>query len=216
MTDPNVTTHWNTDLTAKLPQVSELTEGRDLSGFVSARVSAGESAERMIEELRKEVLVLEEQKGAIGDRISKIKQVIGGLGRVFGGGVLDETWLEPGRTRRARVSGLTQTCRMVLMQSEKPLTVHEVCQRMEQRVPSMLEHHKYPAASVAVVLNRLVDYGEVRSLRNDRARRVWQWVTASDAAPAVPKGGSIDGRRGRVEHDHVSPAVLRRRSDLLW
>jgi hypothetical protein len=36
-------------------------------------------------------------------------------------------------------------------------------------------------ASVTTVLNRLVDYGEARSLTNDRGRRVWEWVSETDS-----------------------------------
>jgi len=35
------------------------------------------------------------------------------------------------------------------------------------------------------VLNRLVDYGEARSLSNDRGRRVWEWVSEVEAAENV-------------------------------
>ena len=47
---------------------------------------------------------------------------------------------------------------------------------------AILARHKDPLASVTTVLNRLVDYGEARSLSNDRGRRVWEWV--SDGATA--------------------------------
>jgi len=36
-------------------------------------------------------------------------------------------------------------------------------------------------------LNRLVDYGEARSLSNDRGRRVWEWISdAETEADPVP------------------------------
>jgi hypothetical protein len=35
---------------------------------------------------------------------------------------------------------------------------------------------------VTTVLNRLVDYGEARSLNNDRGRRVWEWISESEMA----------------------------------
>src|SRR5205085_1915228 len=44
----------------------------------------------------------------------------------------------------------------------------------------ILMRHKDPMASVTTVLNRLVDYGEARSLTNDRGRRVWEWVSETD------------------------------------
>jgi hypothetical protein len=35
---------------------------------------------------------------------------------------------------------------------------------------------------VTTVLNRLVDYGEARSLTNERGRRVWEWVSDAEQA----------------------------------
>jgi hypothetical protein len=47
-------------------------------------------------------------------------------------------------------------------------------------------------ASVTTVLNRLVDYGEARSLTNDRGRRVWEWVSESDPPTEVlPSQGTV-------------------------
>jgi hypothetical protein len=31
-------------------------------------------------------------------------------------------------------------------------------------------------------LNRLVDYGEARSLSNDRGRRVWEWISDAETS----------------------------------
>jgi hypothetical protein len=56
-----------------------------------------------------------------------------------------------------------------------------VCGDLERRDPILLARHKDPLASVTTVLNRLVDYGEARSLTNDRGRRVWEWI--SDTVP---------------------------------
>jgi hypothetical protein len=51
---------------------------------------------------------------------------------------------------------------------------------LERNAPAILARHKDPLASVTTVLNRLVDYGEARSLSNDRGRRVWEWVSEGD------------------------------------
>ena len=50
-----------------------------------------------------------------------------------------------------------------------------------ERAGDILVRHKDPMASVTTVLNRLVEYGEARSLTNDRGRRVWEWVSETDA-----------------------------------
>ena len=38
---------------------------------------------------------------------------------------------------------------------------------------------------MTTVLNRLVDYGEARSLSNDRGRRVWEWVSEGEQVSAA-------------------------------
>jgi hypothetical protein len=36
--------------------------------------------------------------------------------------------------------------------------------------------HKDPLASVTTVLNRLVEYGEARSVVGQNGKRAWEWV----------------------------------------
>jgi hypothetical protein len=60
---------------------------------------------------------------------------------------------------------------------------------LERNAPAILARHKDPLASVTTVLNRLVDYGEARSLSNDRGRRVWEWVSEGDV--------TVDGMSSR-------------------
>jgi len=43
---------------------------------------------------------------------------------------------------------------------------------------------------VTTVLNRLVDYGEARSLSNDRGRRVWEWVSEGEQVQSTSVMGS--------------------------
>ena len=52
-----------------------------------------------------------------------------------------------------------------------------MCAELERQAPAILSRHKDPLASVTTVLNRLVEYGEARSLTNERGRRVWEWVS---------------------------------------
>jgi hypothetical protein len=47
-------------------------------------------------------------------------------------------------------------------------------------VPPILARHKDPLASVTTVLNRLVEYGEARTLVRENGRRAWQWVSDPD------------------------------------
>jgi hypothetical protein len=39
-----------------------------------------------------------------------------------------------------------------------------------------LLRHKDPLASVTTVLNRLVEYGEARTVVRENGRRAWEWV----------------------------------------
>jgi hypothetical protein len=58
----------------------------------------------------------------------------------------------------------------------------------------VLARHKDPLASVTTVLNRLVDYGEARSLNNDRGRRVWEWISETES---VAKSAAEDTMAAR-------------------
>jgi hypothetical protein len=89
------------------------------------------------------------------------------------------------RKPSGRQPGFTKACRRVLMEAKRPLGAREVCLELERSAPAILERHKDPLASVTTVLNRLVDYGEVRSLSNDRGRRVWEWISEGETAQNV-------------------------------
>jgi hypothetical protein len=74
------------------------------------------------------------------------------------------------------------------MEARRPMGAREVCAELERRTPVILARHKDPLASVTTVLNRLVDYGEARSLSNERGRRVWEWVSdAEQLSDIVPE-----------------------------
>ncbi|MFZ0321918.1 MAG: hypothetical protein WAL56_22525, partial [Candidatus Sulfotelmatobacter sp.] len=61
----------------------------------------------------------------------------------------------------------------------------EVCDRIQEKMPPMLERHKDPMASVTTVLNRLVAYGEAKAVALESGRRAWQWV-AETGSVGVP------------------------------
>ena len=84
------------------------------------------------------------------------------------------------RKPNGRQPGFTKACRRVLMEVKRPIGAREVCVELERYAPTILARHKDPLASVTTVLNRLVDYGEARSLSNDRGRRVWEWVSEAE------------------------------------
>src|SRR5260370_5023552 len=122
------------------------------------------------------------QEQVIIKRSVTVKKLISGLANLFGDDVLGEDLLELiDRKPNGRQPGFTKACRIVLMEARAPLGAREVCQELERRAGEILLRHKDPMASVTTVLNRLVDYGETRSLTNDRRRRVWQCVSESDS-----------------------------------
>jgi len=149
----------------------------------------GEPVERVIKAAHDELLQLMQQRAEIMKRIGTVKQTIVGLANLFGDHVLGDDLLELiDRKPNGRQPGFTKACRTALMEARRPLGAREVCQELEKRSPAILSRHKDPLASVTTVLNRLVDYGEARSLSNERGRRAWEWVSetgrAMDVLPA--------------------------------
>jgi hypothetical protein len=95
------------------------------------------------------------------------------------------------RKSNGRQPGFTKACRMVLMEADRALGAREVCELIQQKVPAILARHKDPLASVTTVLNRLVEYGEARTLIRENGRRAWQWVSdpenPTSARPGLPR-----------------------------
>jgi hypothetical protein len=121
------------------------------------------------------------QRAEIMKRIGTVKQTIAGLANLFGDGVLNDELLElVDRKTGGRQPGFTKACRMILMEANRALGAREVCEQIQQRVPTLLLRHKDPLASVTTVLNRLVEYGEARAVSRDNGRRAWQWVADAE------------------------------------
>lgn len=115
------------------------------------------------------------QRAEIAKRIRTLKQTIEGLARLFGDDWFSEELLQlVGRKGRRRQMGLTKSCRAVLMEANRPLDAHEVCELVRQRVPLVFLNHKSPANAVTTVLNRLVEYKEVLAVRDENGRRAWR------------------------------------------
>ncbi len=133
--------------------------------------------QEVVKAAQEELSLLLRQRAEVMKRIGTVKQTIVGLANLFGDGVLSEELLElVDRRSGGRQPGFTKACRMVLIEANRPLGAREVCQQIEKRLPPLLLRHKDPLASVTTVLNRLVDYGEARTLINENGRRAWQWV----------------------------------------
>ncbi len=144
------------------------------------------SVHQVVNAAHQELRQLLQQRAEIMKRIGTVKQTIAGLANLFGEEALGEDLLELiDRKPNGRQPGFTKACRRVLMEMRRPIGAREVCAELERQVPAILARHKDPLASVTTVLNRLVDYGEARSLSNDRGRRVWEWVSEPDQVPTA-------------------------------
>jgi hypothetical protein len=159
----------------------------------------GEShVQEVVRAAHEELRQLMRQRAEIMKRIGTVKQTIVGLANLFGDDVLSEELLElVDRKSGGRQPGFTKACRIVLMEANKPLGAREVCEQLQQRMPPVLLRHKDPLASVTTVLNRLVEYGEARSIVRENGRRAWQWI--ADAS-----GTEFGDVRGR---ENVLPGV---------
>ena len=95
---------------------------------------------------------------------------------LFGDEVLSKELLALVGRRSRRQRGLTKACRVVLMEAAGPLGTREVCKYIQERTPSALLHHKDPTASITTVLDRLVQYGQARTVVGENGRTAWLWV----------------------------------------
>jgi len=151
--------------------------GRNMPGAADPHV------QEVLKSAHEELRVLLKQRAEIMKRIGTVKQTIVGLANMFGEDVLNEELLDLiDRKTSGRQPGFTKACRMVLMEAGKPLGARDVCERIQEKVPPVLLRHKDPLASVTTVLNRLVEYGEARTLIKENGRRAWEWVSEPTSA----------------------------------
>src|SRR5271166_5560331 len=142
----------------------------------------------VVRQAHEELRQLLQQRAEVMRRIGTIKQTISGLANLFGDSVLSDELLEMvDRKSGGRQPGFTKACRMILMDANRALSARDVCDRIQEKMPPMLERHKDPMASVTTVLNRLVAYGEARAVALDNGRRAWQWVADSESELAPPR-----------------------------
>jgi hypothetical protein len=137
--------------------------------------------EEVVRQAHEELRQLLQQRAEVMRRIGTIKQTIAGLANLFGDSVLSDELLEMvDRKSNGRQPGFTKACRMILMDANRALSARDVCDRIQQRMPPMLERHKDPMASVTTVLNRLVAYGEAKAVSLDNGRRAWIWIANAE------------------------------------
>lgn len=150
----------------------------------TALMNGSGHVEEVVRQAHEELRHLLLQRAEVMRRIGTVKQTITGLANLFGDAVLNEELLElVDRKTNGRQPGFTKACRMILMEAKQPLSAREVCAQIQEKMPSILERHKDPMASVTTVLNRLVAYGEAKAVALDNGRRAWLWVV--DAEPVL-------------------------------
>ena len=147
--------------------------------------------EEVIRSAQHELNQLLRQRAETMKRIGTVKQTLVCLAKVFGEDVLTpEVMRLLGRGSTRKQPGFTRACRVVLMEAVTPLDARHGLRELQRRFPELVERHKDPVASVTTVFNRLVGYAEVRSFRNGRGRRVWEWIAEAGEGNVLP---SIEG-----------------------
>jgi hypothetical protein len=150
--------------------------------------------QEVIRSAERELRELLQRRAELMKRIGTIKQTLSGLANIFGNAVLSDellTFLD--RKTASRQPGFTRACRVVRMESGKPLGARFVCQALQQRFPEVLERHKDPIASVTTVLNRLVDYMEASCSLDTHGRRVWEWISERQNSATLLFGSDSAG-----------------------
>src|SRR5438270_3729054 len=143
--------------------------------------------QEVIRQAHEELRQLLNQRAEIMKRIGTVKQTISGLANMFGDSVLNEELMElVDRKTSGRQPGFTKACRMILMESGRPMSSRDICDYFHEKMPALLARHKDPTASVTTVLNRLVEYGEAEAVMVN-GRRAWRWVADSSANNQRPE-----------------------------
>lgn len=162
-------------------------DGQKANGSIkpAERYDVGHVQE-VIRQAHEELRQLLQQRAEVMKRIGTVKQTIAGLANLFGDAVLSEELMEMvDRRSNGRQPGFTKACRMILMEAGHAMSARDICDYLQQKMPSMLARHKDPMASVTTVLNRLVEYGEAHAVLSSTGRRAWLWVAEPAAEPAA-------------------------------
>jgi hypothetical protein len=139
-------------------------------------------AKQVAGRIQQELQMLLRERSAISKRIGLMKRTLVGLAEISGLDVANrgrrtasDEPPAPRRTCRSR-SGLTETCRRTLMGLSQPTTTRQLYERIEQQDPSLFARNKHPMESLAVVLKRLVSYGDVLDVAGAGDGRTWLWA----------------------------------------
>ena len=134
-------------------------------------------AEEVARAARSELEGLLRQRAELMRRIGTVRQTLAGLTSLFGCSGLSNALHKSGDTGTlaSQQTGLTNACRIVLLQADGPLRAHQVRDRLRFQ-GLRLEKHRDPAATVTTILRRLGQYGEARSVPLPDGNRGWEWI----------------------------------------
>ena len=130
-------------------------------------------------QMSREIRTLLAERSAINRRIDTIKKALVGLAPLVGDEILKETLDNAAPQPRRGKNGITRACRMVLMNSENPLSAREVHERVCREDPMLLADYRIPMTPIYAVLGRLVKRGEVCLAYGEKGRRTWGWIQAA-------------------------------------
>jgi len=139
--------------------------------------SASPHVLEVIRSAERELRELLQKRGEIMRRIGNVRHLLSGLVSLFGESAFDAQLLsaiEGGSS--GRQSGFTRACRIVLMESSRPLRTREASEELQRRFPELVGRHKDLAASVTTVFHRLTRYSEARYFLDAHGVRVWEWI----------------------------------------
>ncbi|MBV9479339.1 MAG: hypothetical protein JO249_01120 [Acidobacteria bacterium] len=134
----------------------------------------------VFDDMRKELELLCAEKARVAKRIAILKETMMNLVHFSADKELiaQAERLQIGARRRK--SGLTELCRSILIESARPLTTREVCDRASEGV----RHHQDALASVTTILARLSSYGQVERLRDAHSDQcTWRWAQNRTSNP---------------------------------
>ncbi|MGC2329267.1 MAG: hypothetical protein WA604_21315 [Candidatus Sulfotelmatobacter sp.] len=137
---------------------------------------AFEDVEQVVGRIQRELQVLRTEHAAIAKRIGLIKNTIAGLAEVFGPVVagLEQQGLLAEEPVKRRRRGLTNACRELLRETSAPQTLKQISERIEERYPDLVTHHRYPRTIIQMMLRRLVMYGEAEEMDAGTGLRSWR------------------------------------------
>lgn len=154
-------------------------EERNTRGGLSNSIENGavDSVQEVARQVHGELRQLLQQRTEVMRRIGTVKRTIAGLTTLFGDSGLGEDLQELiDGGNRGRRTGFTKTCRAILMDADRALSVREIHDQLRARTPALLAGHQDPIASLTTVLNRLVSYGEAHRVVLGDGKRGWQWA----------------------------------------